>query len=505
MIYTDETSNSSSHSIILWNNMDIKNGLDSGMMPPPSVLPTITRRASGNLLSASDQMAVKAELLDENSRTSMTTDSMDRFPNAIDTGIEQNQSLFSSHSNIELIEDDTNISMIVNNSNTMEGISSGFPTHNNHISGLKVMDLRVKQEQLITNNLNVNNNCPNLSIDQFVDNNSVSSILSSSPTQSDVEKFIPNLSEVNHAQLIATNNVVNNLFGNTTTNSTNILFPQNVNNLNQMHISVQNTEETFQQMLEQQHSNHSPIDSLMNSPNSTIRSPLSQDIILNNPALTLMSGTTHQHQPEHTVLSPEIILNPTVTPSLMCHQSPTVNDSNNLLSPHTSMMNTQIISNSLIEQQQNQSTIHTLISQQQHHHSTNTIPHITRKTPSVAVKNMILNAAAEILTSQQTCVETQSTIDALISLNEQQQQQQQLIPTLYHDVVHQQNHHQMALSQISQQQQNPNDIMENCHNLVTTSQMLSNNLNNVVENQQLQLNNLHNNFINTNLSKQRYY
>lgn len=115
---------------------------------------------------------------------------------------------------------------------------------------------------------------------------------------------------------------------------------------------------------------------ISDSPN---HSPLSQDIILNSQSVVVSLQndvlTTQQQQQQGINMSSEIILNSAVSPSMMCQTSP------------DPMLNTM----SSMNQQSQETIMNTMLPSV-----------VLHKQPSVAVKNMILNAAAEILTSQQT-------------------------------------------------------------------------------------------------------
>lgn len=112
---------------------------------------------------------------------------------------------------------------------------------------------------------------------------------------------------------------------------------------------------------------------IIDSPN---HSPLSQDIILNSQSVVVsLQNDDLTSQQQGINMSSEIILNSTVSPSMMCQTSP-----DPMLNTITSM-----------NQQSQEIILNTMLPSVALH-----------KQPSVAVKNMILNAAAEILTSQQT-------------------------------------------------------------------------------------------------------
>jgi nuclear factor of activated T-cells 5 len=194
------------------------------------------------------------------------------------------------------------------------------------------------------------------------------------------------------------------------------------------------------------------------------RSPRAQDIILNSQAAVL-NGTNSlsvmlsgSPQSQHN-MSPEIILNPAVSPTMMCQAN----------TDPTSLLTNSMLNGISIPQATQEAILNNLI-------PTSLGPqpepiHISHKTP-VAVKNMYLNAANHILTTQP----TQSTLNALISMDQSMmnnQVQAQVTPmiiggqsnvtnenstmqnlSIYHPNEHDNIHHQIIGSNQLQERQN---------------------------------------------------
>jgi len=127
-------------------------------------------------------------------------------------------------------------------------------------------------------------------------------------------------------------------------------------------------------------------------------------------------------------MSPDIILNPTVSPTMMCHEQ---TDHNNLLNSQVSLNNAML--NAINLPHTTQETILNNIIQPVMTQHTEAL-HIPHKTPPVSVKNMFLNAAAEILTSQTSPMNAETTINALMSLNSNpilsEQEQQHVVQSM---------------------------------------------------------------------------
>jgi len=136
---------------------------------------------------------------------------------------------------------------------------------------------------------------------------------------------------------------------------------------------------------------------------SPTNAPLTSDVLLNSQSLnplnsspTLMAGKT--------VTDSDIIMNPAISPSMMCTNAP--NESSNLIASNVEPMITttsQPASDSLLN---------------------NLMQPMSIKQSDAAVKNMILNAAAEILSSEPHSITQETTSNCLMSLNSEASVQQ---------------------------------------------------------------------------------
>lgn len=211
------------------------------------------------------------------------------------------------------------------------------------------------------------------------------------------------------------------MFGNANTNTNNdVIFTQEMANIANATTNQPNMDQSFTHNLMTEAGttsmNHilsypstSPNNQTMMDTSSG--SPIAQDVILNSTSVTMNSSPSVSIIPPPIPapttglggMSSDIILNPTVSPTMMCHSS---TDQTNLIAPQASSV----------------LTCHSMPTQNVLNNLMQPIPpanepiHISRSSP-VAVKNMILNAAADILSSRPSNMSAESTIDALISLN----------------------------------------------------------------------------------------
>lgn len=487
----DESGSSTASS--LWNqSSEPKSEIDSGMMPPPLLPPITARRPSLVGSMSNDQISppncgLKAEMMDENSQNSMGSDqnSMDRFPGSNENSIDTSMYTMVKRRNstIDMMEENSNMSIIVND-NTMDvGVLHMNQFNNNRIemmptaNDLKVLDLCVKQEEIAAQIQNLVQNNQNQMLSDL------NALKNSTVNQLNTHMEAPSIYNTNHtnSNVVFAPNMISTT--STTTSPTiyeNMCRETGVNQMNQMSQSNQPIDiESI--------SNSS--ESMMGSPSSATsnRSPHAQDIILNsqssvlngNESLQSVLSSPTNSQSQHSI-SPDIILNPSVSPSMMC---PSVTDAN-LLSPQGTLSNpilntlpnisviptmptiTQTTQDAILN-----NLIPSVITQQ---NETQTI-HMSRKTTPVAVKNMYLKAANEILTSQP----TESTINALISMdqtmyNETQpsvtvapQNNMQSLTTMFNGQDQLTNHQMMVVAVAavqnnlaSQQQQEAANVME---------------------------------------------
>ncbi|XP_052562755.1 nuclear factor of activated T-cells 5 isoform X4 [Culex pipiens pallens] len=417
---------SAKKSLFLWgsqlaNAAAVQETLDTGMMPPPvNVLPlsggTTSRRPSllvEQLSNMSSPPNFKAELLDESSRSPNNEDSLDRFPDSTDNSIDNSHILYRRRSvrqpSMDMMDESSSMSMLINENSAMDcgsgaggpmmGFRSGLSTlmETNEVSNsatspsaceLKVMNLCIKQEQQMsatTRNqieqmIATTSNLGNLNeINQIKAQLNVEGMLNAAVSPGGSLEKPPGMLEINSVVSLASN-------ASHSPTSTVMMH-------NEMPGGATNT-------------NHSPLsqDVMLNS-QSTITVPSPGNLVLSSP------GSSNEVSPHpHASISPDIILNPTISPtSMMCTPSnatvaataaaavaaaAAVSDGAAGLLSNQVFNNMAAVAANMIENQPQETT--------------------------QAVQEIILNAAAEILTSQEPSVTTQSTINALISMNAQE-------------------------------------------------------------------------------------
>lgn len=376
--------------------------IDSGMMPPPSTLPLSVRRPSsaGNLLG--EQISpplMKTELNDDSSQSSlpdtMNHDALDRMSineNSMD-GSAYVQHRIRKRS-IDIMDSNSMMStpVLLHDSNSL----SGFTSRDAQISLMQtpeIVDLRIKQEQMAAQlhqfelaaskadvelNQSVNKFLSNLDSSNLtprVDPVAVA-LYSNNGTSNDAL-----LQEINNINNLATTNAVMNqpTFGHTLMTET-----DSASSLNQI-LNYPQTQ-TNESMMDTSNSNHSHDVILNSQPAASINSP-------NNIGMLTSPNVNAEHN-----MSTDVILNPSVSPSMMCQSADSI-------PPQVS----SVLSCHSLQQPSPQDNLLNNLMQ------TDSI-HIPRTSP-VAVKNMILNAAADILSSQPSQISAENTISALISLN----------------------------------------------------------------------------------------
>lgn len=380
--------------------MEPINEIDSGMMPPPSTLPLIVRRPSsaGNMLG--EQISpplMKTELNDESSQSSlpdtMNHDTLDRM--TINENSMDGSSYRIRKRSIDIMDSNsmmgTPVEMLIHDPNSM----AAFATRDSQMGAMmqspEITDLRIKQEQMVAAQL------------QFELANKVEADLNQS-----VNKFLSNLESNSLSPRV--DPVAVALYSN---NSNNDALLQEINNMNNLGAtgSVMNTSPFGHTLLAEADPGNSLTQMLNYSQNQnnetmmdTTNSNHSHDVILNSqPAASINSPnsiamlSSQNVNPEHN-MSTDVILNPAVSPSMMCQSTDSI-------APQV----TSVLACHSMQQQSPQDTLLTNLMQAES-------IHIPRSSP-VAVKNMILNAAADILSSQPSQISAENTINALISLN----------------------------------------------------------------------------------------
>lgn len=389
--------------------------IDSGMMPPPSTLPLSVRRPSsaGNMLG--EQISpplMKTELSDESSQSSlpdtMNHDALDRMTineNSMDGSAIKD--IYAQHRirkrSIDIMDSNsmmgTPVEMLIHDSNSL----SGFTSRDGQINimqspEMKIVDLRIKQEQQMAAQLHQFELVSkadadlNQSVNKFLSNldssslsprvDSVSVALYSNNNNNNNEALLQEINNINN--LATTNSVMSQpSFGHTLMTEANT-----AGSMNQM-LNSYSQNSNSESMMDTSNSNHSHDVILNSQPAASINSPNS---------ITMLTSPGSVVNPEHN-MSSDVILNPCVSPSMMCQSADTI-------PPQV----TSVLACHPMQQQSPQDTLLNNLMQ------TADAIHIPRTSP-VAVKNMILNAAADILSSQPSQISAENTINALISLN----------------------------------------------------------------------------------------
>lgn len=466
--------------MVLWGSgvpIEPKHEIDSGMMPPPATLPLgVGRRPSTSnsaIITAaaavaaaanaaagvttdqiqSSSIGLKTEIIDENSQNStsdaMHTDtSLDQFPSTVSNdaavavaAAAVAAAAVSVTSPIERIRKqsidiiDMHSMSLMNDANSL----SNFPTAAATMHAVKQEEINSQLQSQI------------LSVAAAAQAAQAAAAAQTAQDQQTVNKFLSSL-DSNMTDLKSTvtvdNNSVNSLFGNAPTNTpnSNAIFsqPPSINNIEMMSATTPtNLESTFSQSIL---SNNNPSPTMnqilsmsqtdspkaVRSPSSSsssstsIHSPVTQDIILNSePAASIQSGNIQMmqssqctSQTEH--ITSELILNPTVSPSMMC---PPSTDPNNLIVNQVTIANTILNEMNLAAVASQNSQDQILNSMMLNSHPSepsNQMNHTSHKNTSAVttVNNMILKAAADFITNQErNSISTESTLNALMSLN----------------------------------------------------------------------------------------
>ncbi|XP_021694713.1 nuclear factor of activated T-cells 5 isoform X3 [Aedes aegypti] len=414
----------------------VQDKLDTGMMPPPVHIlslagtPSSTGRRSSLLaeqLAMSSPPSFKTELIDESSRSPLNDDSLDRFPATSESSLDNSQIMYRRRSvrqpSMDLMEDSSSMSMLVNENSAMDvgsvpstivgfrgGLTSMMETNemsnsstSPSASELKVIDLCIKQEAHKLSS--VRNQIEHMiaatsgpldtlnQVDGIKSPYKVEEMLGAAVQQSGKQVIESTLASiVSSQQAAAAIMELGSVMSHPTSNPSSMT--------------------TSPPMMQ------TDIVSPSNTANQT---PPAQDVMLNaqpamavqspaNLALTSSPASNNDASPHpHTAMSPELILNPSVSPSSMiCSPvnatvaataaaavaaAAAVSEGKNMLTNQV-LNNMAAVAANIIESQPKETT--------------------------QAVQDIILNAAAEILTSQEPSVTTQTTINALITMNAQE-------------------------------------------------------------------------------------
>lgn len=484
---TDDSSNTSASSptvtggsstaLMLWGHQIIqpKNELDSGMMPPPSItLPMSARRPSLSGMitcTATDHVSpplLKTEMMDESSQNSlivaesMSHDSMDHFTvtneNSMDSNSAQ-QASHQMHTTMSIMESNP-LELIIQNNTTMNNsFSNNIATNSIMDMNASGIDLRVKQEEqhiaaqiaeTLVNNTNVAENNKILSAVAQQSEQNVNDILSHLDAKINDLKAQVEAAPLFNTATANNSTTANVLYNNGMTQSNNMVSAQsaNLHHHHQHHQTIENQAAAFttHQSLMTEAGTATSINHILSYPDAsttvsmlevaqTNAAPISQDVLLNSQPsvglntspggmLTVTSGNNTSLTTNISIQTEtDIILNPAISPSMMCqtgsgdahlitNQVPLgdgallpVNVTNNpQSSPNQAMSNLM------------QPIMQPAVTITQNNTDSNSLHHIPLKQTPVAVKNMILNAAADILSSEPNSISTETTINALMSL-----------------------------------------------------------------------------------------
>lgn len=193
MRYDEQNSKNGVCPVMLWSSGGIepKNEIDSGMMPPPTTLPLSVRRPSStgtilpDALSPSNVVtALKTEIVDENSQNSMGANdgnSNDYEGRSPDPGALYGPKIHGP--NIELMDESSNLSMIVNE-NSMD-MTSVYPS-SGHSGSLLMPAVHAANE--------LSAKVAAVQLHQFVNGGSGEAQTQVSPAQTvqNVQKFLEN-------------------------------------------------------------------------------------------------------------------------------------------------------------------------------------------------------------------------------------------------------------------------------------------------------------------------
>lgn len=401
--------------LMLWANhlKETSNKIDAGIMPPPATtLPLNIRRSSltGLLSCASNDQSsppmLKAEILDENSQNSILSTGAESLHDTIDYVSENSM-------------DASNPATLMSSSPMDLMVANSFPAPPplmtiSSTSPINVVDLRVKQEDSMT-----------AQIQDLVH-----------PTLGEPPKLIPGVAVPDPSLLapfgrtklndlkVQVNDVP--MFNATTT--TDVMLNNNLGSMNHVVVPPLTTNQQMQQTMEQQSNvfaqqgimteagtanglNHMlsfPSSTQAISPNilsTSPTNPLSTDVMLNSQSIPTINTSPNALLTVEPVNNPsiesDIIMNSTISPTMMCTN--TSSDPATLLPSAVAIGDTPAM---LAPPTTQQPTSEAILN--------NLIQPMSIKQSDAAVKNMILNAAAEILSSEPNSITPETATNALI-------------------------------------------------------------------------------------------
>lgn len=408
-----KNASSTCNTLMLWANhlKETSNKIDAGIMPPPSTtLPLNMRRSSlTGLMSCglNDQTSppiLKSEIIDENSQNSLLSANGDN--NSMD------------YVNDNSMDVTTSAPLMPT---TTIDLMSPFPPPPPLISmqstsPINVVDLRVKQEDdLVAPITDLTN--PNL-------NEEAAKLIAVAGDSTFIEPF--GRSKLNVSKVQVTDVPMYNAPPADVMLSTNLTL-SSLNNDQHMQQAIGQSTNVFgqQSLIAENGTPTTNLNHMLNYPNvtqtispnclstspTTHTSPLTSDVMLQsmptintspNSLLSMDAGTV-----SNSTIESDIIMNTTISPTMMCNNNSS--DSSNLISNAVGIGgDNQMLSAST---QPNQGGL-----------LNNLIQPMSMKQSEAVMKNMILNAAAEILSSEPNSITAETTTNALMSLNTEQAQ-----------------------------------------------------------------------------------
>lgn len=407
--------------LMLWANhlKETSNKIDAGIMPPPATtLPLNIRRTSlTGLLScgSADQTSppiLKSEIMDENSQNSILSTGAESLHDTIDYVSENSM-------------DASNPATLMNTSPLDIMTGAAFPPPPplltmTSTSPINVVDLRVKQEDDMA-----------VQIQDLVH-----------PSLGEPPKLIPGVQDPTSLMAPFGRSKINDLKVNDvpmfSATNTDVMLHNNLGTLNQIVVPAMTTNQQMQQTIEQStvfaqqglmteagtanglnHMLSFPSSTQTISPNilttsPTNQSPLSADVMLNSqpiPSINTSPTSLLTVEPVNNAsIESDIIMNSTISPTMMCNAATA--DAGNLIPNPVAIVDSPMLAPST------QPTSEAILNNFMHvDHS------MSIKQSDAAVKNMILNAAAEILSSEPNSITPETANNALMSLNTEQQPQ----------------------------------------------------------------------------------
>lgn len=405
--------------LMLWANhlKETSNKIDAGIMPPPATtLPLNIRRTSlTGLLScgSADQTSppiLKSEIMDENSQNSI-----------LSTGAE------SLHDTIDYVNEnsmDASNPATLMNASPMDMMTGGAvfpppPTMMNmtSTSPINVVDLRVKQEDDMS-----------VQMQDLVHTN-----LAEPP------KLLPVVQDAAALMTPFGRSKLNDIKVNDVpmfnAATTDVILHNNLSSLNQIVVPTMTTNQQMQQTIEQsavfaqqglmtEAGTANGLNHMLSFPNTTQtispnilttsptnQSPLSTDVMLNSQTIPTINTSPTSLLTVEPVNNPtiesDIIMNSTISPTMMC---------TNATGDATALMpNPVAIGDAPMLAPPSQPASETLLN-----NLMQVDPSLSIKQSDAVVKNMILNAAAEILSSEPNSITPETATNALMSLNTDQ-------------------------------------------------------------------------------------